>query len=68
MSQAIIDVIVPKFVQADLPLAIAIFGDLFLGVVVPQTDYSVLMQGVAAATKTANLQMTPELCTKISQL
>jgi hypothetical protein len=60
--QAIVDVNLPKFVQADLQLATAIFGDLFMGVSLPVTDYSVLMQGVSEASKKSNLQVNTLSC------
>jgi hypothetical protein len=59
---------VPKFIQADIPLATAIFGDLFMGVAAPAPDYSVLMLGISGAASQANVQMTPELRTKMMQL
>ena len=62
------DVNVPKFVQADIALATAIFGDLFIGVTVPPADYSVLMVGIESAAATANLQVTADLRTKMMQL
>ncbi|CAM9285972.1 unnamed protein product, partial [Ectocarpus sp. 6 AP-2014] len=58
----------PKLLERDTPLFIAILGDLFPRKVLPLPSHDILHRGVAAAAKEMGLQPLEEQMTKVDQL
>eukprot|EP00903_Cladosiphon_okamuranus_P017642 g16249.t1 len=58
----------PKLLERDTPLFVAILGDLFPRKALPMPSHDSLHRGVAAAAKKTGLQLLEEQTTKIDQL
>jgi len=68
MLRAIKDVNLAKFLAHDLPLFKNITSDLFPGVVLPESDYEAMMNGILKQLKLKNLAKTDYFIEKIIQL
>lgn len=66
--QALCSSNLPKLLERDTPLFIAILGDLFPRKALPMPSHDSLHRGVAAAAKTLGLQSLEEQMTKVDQL
>ena len=68
MLRAIIDVNLPKFLSHDIPLFQGIVGDLFPGVILPQSDRALLITELKTSLKHLNLQSPEDYIIKILQI
>ena len=68
MLQALCSSNLPKLLERDTPLFIAILGDLFPRKALPTPSHEGLHRGIAAAAKQMGLQPLEEQTTKIDQL
>lgn len=68
MLRSIIDVNEPKFLSQDMPLFKGIVGDLFPGVVLPESDRTLFEQAFKLICKEQNLQPTPWFYSKVIQV
>lgn len=66
--QALCSSNLPKLLERDTPLFIAILGDLFPRKALPLPSHDILHRGVAAAAKEMGLQPLEEQMTKVDQL
>lgn len=66
--QALCSSNLPKLLERDTPLFVAILGDLFPRKALPMPSHDILHRGVAAAAKKTGLQPLEEQTTKIDQL
>lgn len=62
------DVNIPKFTSNDIPLFLGITSDLFPGVVLEQSDYTLINEGMMKACEQMNLQPKKEFLGKCIQL
>lgn len=67
-AQALCSSNLPKLLECDTPLFVAILGDLFPRKALPMPSHDSLHRGVAAAAKKSGLQPLEEQTTKIDQL
>lgn len=68
LVQALCSSNLPKLLERDTPLFIAILGDLFPRKALPMPSHDSLHRGVAAAAKKLGLQLLEEQTTKVDQL
>jgi dynein heavy chain, axonemal len=68
MLRSIIDVNLCKFLAEDVPLFRGIVGDLFIGVTLPEADYTLIRAALVDTATEMNLQPTEYLLTKAIQL
>lgn len=68
LVQALCSSNLPKLLERDIPLFIAILGDLFPRKALPMPSHDSLHRGVAAAAKKLGLQSLEEQTTKVDQL
>ena len=68
LIRAMRDSNVPKFLLDDLPLFGALIGDLFPGVLIPDSDYGDLQTQIEKSLLDLGFQKVPELVTKVIQL
>jgi dynein heavy chain len=62
--RALMDVNIPKFTSNDIPLFLGITSDLFPGVVLEQSDYKLINDGMLGACEQMNLQPKEEFLGK----
>lgn len=68
MLRSIIDVNLCKFLAEDVPLFRGIVGDLFIGITLPEADYTLLRAALIDTAAECNLQPTEYFLTKTIQL
>lgn len=68
MLRSIIDVNLCKFLAEDVPLFRGIVGDLFIGITLPEADYTMLRSALCDTAAEMNLQSTEYFLTKTIQL
>ena len=68
MLRSIIDVNIPKFLAHDIPLFRGIISDLFPGILLPQADYSLLLDAVNESCAKSNLQPVEFFTDKLIQM
>ena len=59
VKKGVMDVNLPKFTTADIPLFLGILSDLFPGLVMPEQDYGNLEWAMEEQAKKMNIQMVP---------
>ncbi|KAK5645095.1 hypothetical protein RI129_006395 [Pyrocoelia pectoralis] len=67
LLKSILDVNLAKFLAHDVPLFEGIISDLFPGIVLPEVDYSSLVNCIQISCESRNLQMKPCVILKIIQ-
>jgi dynein heavy chain len=68
MLRSITDVNLPKFLEQDVPLFLAITEDLFPKVVLPRLDYSLILQSIEKVMLRMNLQPVKAMIEKVIQI
>eukprot|EP01051_Picozoa_sp_SAG22_P003754 SAG22_NODE_187_length_15860_cov_44.770446_12_plen_466_part_00 len=65
VKKGVMDVNLPKFTTADIPLFLGILSDLFPGLVMPEQDYGNLEWAMGEQAKKMNIQLVPSFKEKV---